>query len=1000
MTLRVWWTVLLSAAVLASCALHGDRVAAGSGHLHPQSLTCEHLTNPMGLHEAKPRLTWTLASDRRAERQSAYRVIVASSMRHLDRGEGDLWDSGVVGSADSTLIEYAGEPLTSRQACFWKVRAWDRDNDPGPWSAPASFEIGLLSPSDWKAEWIEAGPRVVPVEIVRASYSTIDGSESRDVTAAVADLATKGQRIVASNDVLGGDPAFGKRKQLTIEYRRDGTTLNTTVPENATAMLMNEHIPYLRRSFNVKRTVERARLYTTALGVYEVMLNGSRVGDEHLAPGWTDYRRRVRYQTFDVTDSIAQGTNVLGAIVAPGWFSGRAGLFHIREFYGTTPAFLAQLEIRYDDGSTDTILSDGTWQRHDGPLLAADMMDGEFHDARSEIEDWSKASTTSGLASTGWTPVANRAESRTLEGLIDAPVRVLEELPAISRTEPASGRWTFDLGQNMVGVARLRVAAPRGTVVTIRYGEMLNPDGTLYTANLRGAACVDTYICRGSEHGIEEWQPRFTFHGFRYVEVTGLDEAPPLDAITGVVLGSDLPIVGDFACSDARLNQLQSNILWGLRGNYLSIPTDCPQRDERMGWMADTQVFVPTAVYNADVSAFMDKWMIDVRDAQRDDGAHSDVAPVTKGLTFGTPAWADAGTIVPWTIYQAYGDARILERNIESMTKWVEWCRSHSTSLIRDKDRGNDYGDWLAIGADTPKDLIGTAYFARSADILSRSLRALGRNADADRYAQLFAEIRAAFISKYVSADGHVAGETQCGYALALRFNLLPEELRERALALLVADIEAKNYHVSTGFVGVGILLPVLSDMGRADVAMRLLVQDSYPSWLYSVKHGATTIWERWDGWTLERGPHPDIGMNSFNHYSLGSCGEWMFEGVAGIALDPASPGFKHVLIRPRVDLASSNPPLTNARATYRSIRGEIASAWTLDADHFTLRVTIPANTTATLFVPTVQSGVVLESGMDIATAEGVRALREEGGSMVLEVGSGTYEFTSGIRRP
>lgn len=975
---------ILPPVLTASIALAND-----SGHLRAANLRCEYLRDPLGMQEPSPRLGWIVESDRRAERQSAYRILVASTPEQLSRNEGDLWDSGMVQSDATAHITYAGSPLTSRQACAWKVMAWDRDGTPGEWSEPARWEMGLLAPEDWSAVWIEADAKPVGIELNRAVYYAIDNSASKDVTPLVAEMCERGEAITASNQALGGDPAPNVQKRLAIEYRCDGATLRADVAENATAVLARQRAPYLRKSFAVHKPIKQARLYATALGVYELYLNGNRVGDQRLAPGWTDYRKRVRYQAYDVTDRITRGPNVLGALVGPGWFSGRAGLFHAREFYGKTPALLAQLEITYEDGSSERIVSNETWLRHDGPMLAADLMDGEVYDARAAIDGWCAA----GIDSQDWSAVKVRSESRNLESTIDQPVRMLQDLPARSLSEPKKGSWTFDLGQNMVGIVRLRVQAERGTVITIRHGEMLNPDGTIYTANLRGAAATDTYICSGA--GVETWQPRFTYHGFRYVEITGLSQTPQLESMTGIVLGSDLPPAGEFSCSDERISQLQSNIIWGLRGNYLSIPTDCPQRDERMGWMADTQVFAPTAAFNADIAAFMTKWMVDVSDAQQADGAHSDVAPVMRGLTFGTPAWADAGTIVPWTIYQMYGDARILERHIESMIRWVEWCRRNSTGLIRDHARGNDYGDWLSIDADTPKDLIGTAYFARSTEILTRSLRVLGRQAESDQYRRLFDDIRTAFIQRFVDRQGRIAGDTQCGYVLALRFNLLPDELRDQAIHRLVTDIQSKGWHLSTGFVGVGNLLPVLSDNGRADVAYRLLLQDTFPSWLFSVKHGATTIWERWDGWTPERGVHPDAGMNSFNHYSLGSCGQWLFEGVGGIEPDPEHPGFAHFLVRPRI-----GGSLKWATAKYPSIHGEIASQWNLDGDHLTLRVTIPANTTATVYVPVAEGTDVRESGHDLEATVGVRLFRREEGKAVLSVGSGTYEFSSRYPAP
>lgn len=969
--------LFVAAAVLAWCVL-SVRGWASDGALRAVRLRCEHRSNPIGVGEPAPRLSWVLQADRRDERQTAYRVLVASSSERLAGDDGDLWDSGRVESAGSE-VAYSGKALTSRSRCWWKVMAWDRDGRAGDWSEVATWEMGLLEPGDWSAEWIEAGANPAEVVIEKAEYVTLDGAVRKDVTGAVREMLHRGEVIVASNEALGGDPARNVRKKLEIQYRVGEARLRAEAAENGAAALARERQPYLRRGFRVEREVASARLYATALGVYELHLNGQRVGDEHLAPGWTDYRRRVQYQAYDVTDLVVRGENVLGAMVGPGWFSGRAGLFHIREFYGQTPALLAQLEITYRDGAVDRIVSDGSWVRHDGPIMAADIMDGEIYDATGALENWSVA----GPPADRWTPVTVREESRILEAQRDPPVHVLRKLPCIAVHEPAPGRWTFDLGQNMVGVVLLRVSEAPGTVLTIRHAEMLNADGTIYTENLRGAAATDTYICRGG--GREEWQPRFTFHGFRYVEVTGLKNAPVVSMVTGVVLGTDVPKVGEFACSDERLNQLQSNIVWGLHGNYLSIPTDCPQRDERMGWMADTQVFVPTAAYNNDIQVFMSKWMVDVDDAQREDGAHADVAPVTRGLSYGTPAWADAGTVVPWAIYQFYGDQRILERHIDGMMKWVNWCREHSTDLIRDRDRGNDYGDWLAIGSNTPKDLIGTAYFAHSADIVARSLRVLGREREAAGYEQLFEEIRAAFQKKYVERDGRIFGDTQTCYILALRFNLLPEQMRAGAVNRLIADIASKDWHVSTGFVGVSMLLPVLSQAGRTDAAYRVLMQETFPSWLFSVKHGATTIWERWDGWTPERGMQ-DAGMNSFNHYALGSCGQWFYEGIGGIQRE--EPGFARFTLRPAV-----SGPLTWACAEFESPHGRIESAWKRREDGLTYRVRVPVNTLATVHVPAGEGSLVTESGVALDRAEGVRVVRREMREVVLEVGSGVYEF-------
>lgn len=979
---------LAFAALTLVLMLSATHAMAQDGALIPQELRCEYLTNPLSVHEPRPRLYWTLRAARRAEHQTAYQVQVSSSAVLLAAGHADLWDSGRVESDQTAHIEYSGRPLPARQCCHWRVRVWDRDHREGAWSDPAVWEMGLLNADDWTAKWIDAAPSPVQLTVTRAVYATVDGSVAKDVTEAVGLLVNNtGGDLAVTNETLGGDPAYGKRKRLRIEYTHDGAAKVNEADEGTTLSLPSGRLPYLRRGFTLGKPVARARLYVTALGVYELSLNGTRIGDQHLAPGWTDYRKRVHYQAYDVASQLAEGDNAIGAMVGPGWFCGRVGLFGITKFYGDAPALIAQLEVTYADGSTERIVTDSSWRTHPGPLLMADMMRGETYDATLASAGWSRT----GFDDRHWASATYRDEVRNLQGEVAEPVKIVAELPAKSVTEPEANTAIFDLGQNMVGVIRLRVALPRGTVLTIRHGEMLNPDGTLYTANLRGAPSIDTYTCAGT--GIEVWQPRFTFHGFRYVEVSNLGPAPSVGTVTGIVLSSATPSAGTFECSDPRLNQLYSNIVWGQRGNYLSVPTDCPQRDERMGWMADTQVFVPTAAYNADIAAFMTKWMTDVIDAQREDGAHSDVAPATRGLTYGTPAWADAGTIVPWLMYEIYADKRLLGRSIESMIRWVEWCREHSTGLLRDKDRGNDYGDWLSINADTPKDVLGTAYFAHSTDLVARSLRVLGRVEEAMKYEQLLGDIKAAFNKAYVAADGRIKGNTQTAYILGLRFNLLSHEHRERAMEYLVADIETKGNRLSTGFVGVSHLLPVLSENGRPDVAMNLLLQDEFPSWLYSVKHGATTIWERWNGYTPESGPHPDIGMNSFNHYALGSCGQWLFSDIAGISPKKFE-GFARVDLWPQWD-----GPITAAKATYRSIHGTWRSSWKNDGGRMTFDVTVPPNTVSHIMIPAERVARIFESGRPVVGSDGavaidgIRSILAFGPVANIELGSGEYRF-------
>lgn len=736
---------------------------------------------------------------------------------------------------------------------------------------------------------------------------------------------------------------------------------------------------YLRKSFDIPKPIKRARLYSSALGVYEPYLNGKRVGDDVLAPGWTDYNIRVYHQTYDVTSMLYQGKNALGMILGDGWYSGWVGGIVKPHVYGPYPLAIAQLEVEYTDGSMDVIETDSTWRSAKGPIMQSDLLMGEVYDARLEVAGWSEAA----YDDAAWTGVTVKRVGKLPEPQVGPPVRKIEEIKPVTITEPAPGVFVYDLGQNMVGWARLKVSGKAGDTVTMRFAEMLEPDGNIYTTNLRAAKATDKYTLKGV--AVETYEPTFTFHGFRYVEVTGFSAKPSPDAITGVVVHSETPPTGTFECSNAGVNKLQHNIVWGQKGNFLSVPTDCPQRDERLGWTGDAQVFVRTATCNMDVAGFFTKWLIDLTDDQRADGAFPDLAPFVV-CDYGTAAWGDAGIICPWTIYQAYGDTRVLKKHYGSMVKWVEYCRKHSDGLIRPTA---GYGDWLSIAADTPKDVLATAFFAYSTSLLAKIAGVLGKTKDTAKYEELFRQIKTAFIRDFLDTDGRIKGDTQSCYLMGLKFDLLPEEKRERAVRYLLDDIKAKDWHLSTGFVGVSYLLPILTQTGHIDTAYRLLLQDTFPSWLYSIKHGATTIWERWDGWTEDKG-FQDPGMNSFNHYSLGSVGEWLYATVAGIDLDPSQPGYRHLIIHP-----IPGGGITWAKGSLMTVYGLVATDWKLKDGKLTLNVTVPANTTATVYVPAADAGAVKENERPAAEAEGVRFLRYEDGCAVFEVGSGSYSFRS-----
>jgi alpha-L-rhamnosidase len=736
--------------------------------------------------------------------------------------------------------------------------------------------------------------------------------------------------------------------------------------------------PLLRKDFSLDKPLRRATLYASALGNYVISLNGHRVGNGYFGPGWTDYRKRVYYDTYDVTDLVRQGPNAVGGILAAGWYAGAIGWKSDRCNYGTDPRLWAQLEIEHADGSVRRVVTDGSWKTAWGPYLEGEFLHGETYDARKEIPAWD----CPGLAEAAWKPVAvTDSIPARLQAQPNVPIDQTGQLRPVKVTEQKPGVYVFDLGQNFAGVVRLKVRGPAGTKVVMRFAEMLSPDGSIYTVNLRGARATDTYVLKGQ--GEEIYQPQFTFHGFRYVELLGYPGKPGEDAITGIALNSAIPLVGSFQCSSPMVNRLYDNIVWTQRANFISIPTDCPQRDERLGWTGDAEVFCRAATYNADVAAFFTKWLVDLEDAQFANGAVPDVAPYVLGLGAGTAAWADAGTICPWTVSYVYGDQRLLEKHYGMMKRLVEFYRADSKGLLRP---AAGYGDWLSVGAETPKDVIATAFFAHSARLTARAARALGKLDEAEKYDALTRDVKTAFNKAYVADDGRIKGNTQTCYAMALYFNLLPSEKRDEAAKYLVDDVRARGNHLSTGFIGTGLLMPVLARTGNQQVAYRLLLTDTYPSWGYSIKHGATSIWERWDGWTAEKG-FQDPGMNSFAHYSFGAVARWLFQSVAGI--DTEGPGFRRLEIRPQ-----PGQGLTWVKASYRAISGPIATEWKTGAEGLTLGVTIPANTVATVYIPAGSPNQVTEGGRPASDAKGVKFLRAEPGLVVYEVGAGQYQFT------
>jgi alpha-L-rhamnosidase len=750
--------------------------------------------------------------------------------------------------------------------------------------------------------------------------------------------------------------------------------------------------PMVRREFTLAQGIASARLYVTSLGLNIAELNGQRVSDHLFRPGWTSYDKRLQYDTYDVTPLLRAGVNAIGVTLGDGWYRGHLGFEGKRNNYGKRLALLAQLVVRYADGHTQVVSTDESWKASTGPILVSDIYDGETYDARLEKSGWSRA----GHDDRSWRGVRKvESVAASLVAPVGPPVRRMQELKPVRILHTPAGETVFDLGQNMVGWVRLKVSGPAGTSVRLRHAEVLDKTGNFYTANLRDAAQSVRYTLNGK--GVEVYEPHFSFQGFRYVAVDGFPGTPTPDAITGIVVYSDLAPTGTFETSNPLVNRLQQNIVWGQRGNFLDIPTDCPQRDERLGWTGDAQVFSRTAAFNMDVSGFFAKWLADVAADQHANGAVPWVIPDVIGRTnpsFAASAgWSDVAVIVPWNVYQAYGDTSVLSRQYASMRAWVEYERAQAgESLLWTK--GFHFGDWLAFqttradypGATTDKDLIATAYFAHSADLLARAASVLGRVDDARNYRALFERVRAAFQREYVTATARLTSNTQTAYVLALDFDLLPDALRAGGAQRLAEDVRRMG-HLTTGFLGTPSLTRMLSENGYLADAYKLLLNEDYPSWLYEVKQGATTVWERWDGQKPDS-TFEEPSMNSFNHYAYGAVGDWMYRVVAGLNSDPSEPGYKHIIVRPQ-----PGGGFTYASATLMTPYGEAASGWKIDGNRIRVTVRVPANAHATVYLPGAKLADVREGSSPLGSTAGVGQSTQVGDTVVVEAGSGNYAF-------
>lgn len=1040
----------------------------------PIELRCEYQKNPLGLDVPRPRLSWQMHDERRGAKQTAYRILVASSPDLLAKDMGDLWDSGRVQSDQSTLIPYGGKPLASRQRCWWKVRIWDADGRPSRWSAVAWWEMALLKTSDWKARWISPAKLILNAEpIPLGPWYWLPDSKSEPTTAFFRTVVTlseeplphftvlavtaddayelwvNGKRVGGDGDVRkaevytagavnlhtgknviavkvtnkGGEAGFalgicqsyygGERRYLqpsqwlcstemqpgwnTPKFQPKGWKKAKVVaqpggqPWGPIAQDVDgpRRSQLLRKEFVLPADVEKARAYVTGLGFYELHINGLRVGDDVFTPGWTQYEKRIQYQVYDVTNLLKIGRNAVGAILGNGWWSSGLGWAGGQERHakpGENLRFLLQLEITCTDGSKHTVVTDGTWTSHLSPILEDTLYHGETYDARLEQPGWDKPY----FKAEDWRPV--RVVQDSLQKLCaqrGPTLRVTEELHAVEITEPKPGYFVLDFGQNHPGRPRLTVQAPAGTTIRMVHAEELKPDGTLYRANYRSARVTDTYICKGD--GVEVWEPRFTYRGFRYMAVTGLPQKPDRNTVVSRVLHSAPPMAGHFECSNPLLNQIWHNVVWGQRSNMHSVPTDCPQRDERLGWMGDAQIFAPTSMWNMDMALFFTKWTRDILDAQQPDGAVPGVCPNVGDWVIGPgrSAWADAITMIPWYVYVYYGDRQILADAYPGVKKWVEYMQSKlSPDGLYEQPT---WGDWVPVEP-TPDRPVAAMYGYYSTRLLARMAQILGKQKEAEHYAQLAEKQRQAFNKKYFHPDtnSYVTG-TQTSNILPLAFGMVEPDKRQAVADSIAADIRKHNGHHTTGFLGTGFILPTLAQYGYADLAYGLLNTVEFPSIGYMIQHNATTIWERWD--TDKQGP----GMNSRNHFAFGAMAQWLFEGLAGLRPDPGRPGFKHIVVKPYVV-----GDLKWVRVEYPTPYGRLASYWQRKSDGLHLQLLIPANTTATVYLPASDPADVTEGGQPLPPAWEPKVERAERDWVVVQIPAGAYRFhvASKGRRP
>jgi alpha-L-rhamnosidase len=833
-----------------------------------------------------------------------------------------VWSSGKIASDASIHQEYQGKMLESGKKYTWQVRVSDNQGSVSAWSAPASWVMGMINAQqEFSAQWIASG--------------------------------------------MKADTAYG----IVPQFRKQFATSS--------------------------KKITSATAYITAKGVYEATINGKKVGDAYLTPGWTSYNNRLLYQTFDVTAHLKSGKNAIGVQLGNGWYRGELGWEKKTAFYGKETALLLQINIEYADGTTEKVVSDGTWKVAPSAMLMSEIYDGEIYDARLAQKDW----TSPAFNDATWSPVAVKEfDKKNLFASNHELIKAHENIQPIKILTTPKGEQVLDFGQNLVGFVRMKISGKAGDKIVLSHSEAMAKDGNLYFANLRNAKSEDTYLIKGD--GEETYQPTFTFHGFRYVRVAGI--AAPLKAenFTAIAIYSDIKPTGSFECSNALVNQLQKNIQWSQRGNFLDVPTDCPQRDERLGWTGDAEVFSRTAAYNFNVNSFFAKWLKDVAADQRENGSIPFVIPdALKGTFFdkgmGAAGWSDAGIIIPWNMYVVYGDKRIVENQYASMKSYLNYMRNAAKNDLW--NTGFQFADWLSYRVDDSKGFIGQksavtdnylvaqCFYAYCIDLMIKSAKVLGKMDDVKEYENLLSNVKTAFQKEYATPSGRLISETQTAYILALQFDMLPENLRPQAVERLENNIKSYDYHLTTGFLGTPFLNRVLTRFGKTAVAYKLLLQETYPSWLFPIKMGATTIWERWDSQKPD-GSFQDPGMTSFNHYAYGAVGEWLYRDVAGMNTDEQDAGYKKMIFKPNL-----GGNLEYVKAAFQSIHGKVVANWTIHLTNTVFSYEIPANTSAIIYLPTNNVANIQENNKALSPA--IKNMGVEGDWVKLQVGSGKYEF-------